>query len=321
MTNPMGRDLPGFAANAARPMAIPTSNEFAGWGGAEAEQMDDGNLRVLVGSPDDISALQEQMASSRYTPRPTTPSSHSAVTLNAQTVIGPSRPHFARSVTSPPMPTSSNGDRASSNAALDAAGGALGSSRLSLRDRTKGKGHEWTVFGELMGITDSEGDDRTKQSASSSSALRPGARESLQDFIVRRPSRSPVRRQPFSRSVPSSPAYELQTSTLSMEDDLDRSDGTMRDPEALSDIPDYDSDAQSVSTINRPQASSSRQTWRPSLPTLSPLSRNILKCCVAYFIGSLFTYSPYLSGLIADITGGDPGERAPSPSGHIVTTM
>ncbi|KAI0088109.1 Fusaric acid resistance protein-like-domain-containing protein [Irpex rosettiformis] len=59
------------------------------------------------------------------------------------------------------------------------------------------------------------------------------------------------------------------------------------------------------------------------LPTvsLSPLHKNILKCCVAYFIGSLFTYSPFLSGFIADITGGDPGDRSPSPSGHMVATV
>ncbi|KAI0676139.1 Fusaric acid resistance protein-like-domain-containing protein [Trametes maxima] len=59
----------------------------------------------------------------------------------------------------------------------------------------------------------------------------------------------------------------------------------------------------------------------PKIPTLSPIYRNILKCSIAYFIGSLFTFSPYLSGFIADITGGDPGDRIPSPSGHMVATV
>ncbi|THH31394.1 hypothetical protein EUX98_g2773 [Antrodiella citrinella] len=60
-----------------------------------------------------------------------------------------------------------------------------------------------------------------------------------------------------------------------------------------------------------------------SLPSLTPLQRNILKCSVAYFIGSLFTFSPYLSGFISDLTSYGPSdrERAPSPSGHMVATV
>ncbi|TBU24665.1 Fusaric acid resistance protein-like-domain-containing protein [Dichomitus squalens] len=57
------------------------------------------------------------------------------------------------------------------------------------------------------------------------------------------------------------------------------------------------------------------------LPELSTTHRNILKCCIAYFLASLFTFSPYLSGFIADITGDNPGERTPSPSGHMVATV
>ncbi|KAI0351344.1 hypothetical protein OH77DRAFT_1411233 [Trametes cingulata] len=69
--------------------------------------------------------------------------------------------------------------------------------------------------------------------------------------------------------------------------------------------------------------SQTRRSWYavPKIPTLSPLYRNILKCSIAYFIGSLFTFSPYLSGFIADITGDGPGERFPSPSGHMVATV
>ncbi|KAL1940894.1 hypothetical protein VTO73DRAFT_7935 [Trametes versicolor] len=72
--------------------------------------------------------------------------------------------------------------------------------------------------------------------------------------------------------------------------------------------------------------SSSSRKWYslqkiPTIPTLPPLYRNILKCCIAYFVGSLFTFSPYLSGFIADITGDDPGDRVPSPSGHMVATI
>ncbi|ETW81116.1 putative aromatic acid exporter [Heterobasidion irregulare TC 32-1] len=57
------------------------------------------------------------------------------------------------------------------------------------------------------------------------------------------------------------------------------------------------------------------------MPALPTLYRNILKCSVAYFIGSLFTYSPYLSGLISAITTRESSERFPAPSGHMVATV
>jgi len=57
------------------------------------------------------------------------------------------------------------------------------------------------------------------------------------------------------------------------------------------------------------------------LTTLPILYRNILKCAVAYFLASLFTFSPYLSGFLSDITSYGLGERRPSPSGHMVATV
>jgi hypothetical protein len=67
------------------------------------------------------------------------------------------------------------------------------------------------------------------------------------------------------------------------------------------------------------KADSGRSLWHmPQIPTLH---RNILKCAIAYFIGSLFTFSPYLSSLIADITSYGIGQRGPSASGHMVATV
>ncbi|OCH91682.1 hypothetical protein OBBRIDRAFT_728270 [Obba rivulosa] len=57
------------------------------------------------------------------------------------------------------------------------------------------------------------------------------------------------------------------------------------------------------------------------IPTLPVLWRNVLKCSVAYFIGSLFTFSPYLSGFIAGITGKGFDDHTPSRSGHMVATV
>ncbi|KAF9038642.1 Fusaric acid resistance protein-like-domain-containing protein [Panaeolus papilionaceus] len=57
--------------------------------------------------------------------------------------------------------------------------------------------------------------------------------------------------------------------------------------------------------------------------TLSPVAQNVLKCAFAYFIASLFTFSPTLSALISDLTSYGPGGNRgkPSPSGHMVATI
>jgi hypothetical protein len=59
----------------------------------------------------------------------------------------------------------------------------------------------------------------------------------------------------------------------------------------------------------------------PPIPTIPPLYRNILKCSIAYFIASLFTFSPYLSRLLSDLSSYGPGPHTPSPSGHLVASM
>ncbi|KAH8995242.1 Fusaric acid resistance protein-like-domain-containing protein [Lactarius hatsudake] len=56
----------------------------------------------------------------------------------------------------------------------------------------------------------------------------------------------------------------------------------------------------------------------PALPTLY---RNILKCSLAYFLGSLFTYYTPLSRLIVELTQDGPGEKYPSAAGHMVATV
>ena len=60
---------------------------------------------------------------------------------------------------------------------------------------------------------------------------------------------------------------------------------------------------------------------RMRMPTLPTLYRNILKCSIAYFLGSLFTYYPPLSRFIAELTQDGPGEKYPSATGHMVATV
>lgn len=56
------------------------------------------------------------------------------------------------------------------------------------------------------------------------------------------------------------------------------------------------------------------------IPTLTPLQKNILKCAIAYFIGSLFTFVPALADLVSDLVPLNSNE-GPSPSGHMVATV
>lgn len=62
--------------------------------------------------------------------------------------------------------------------------------------------------------------------------------------------------------------------------------------------------------------------WIPSrLPTIPRLWKNMLKCSVAYFIGSLFTFHPGLSRLCGDLTSYGSGGGGPYPSAHLIATM
>ncbi|KAI0047932.1 hypothetical protein FA95DRAFT_1558591 [Auriscalpium vulgare] len=99
-------------------------------------------------------------------------------------------------------------------------------------------------------------------------------------------------------------------------DDLDTLDSRS------SDESDGEHDHSPAETV-RVDLSGKTEPWYSlsRLPTLSPLQRNILKCSTAYFLASLFTYSSYLSGFIATLTSDGPGEKYPSPSGHMVATV
>ncbi|KAG9036609.1 hypothetical protein FRB95_008443 [Tulasnella sp. JGI-2019a] len=57
-----------------------------------------------------------------------------------------------------------------------------------------------------------------------------------------------------------------------------------------------------------------------SIPTLTALQRNILKCAFAYFLGSLFTFWPVLSDFLQAVVPLEAGQ-GPSSSGHMVATI
>lgn len=82
---------------------------------------------------------------------------------------------------------------------------------------------------------------------------------------------------------------------------------------------DYDTDDYSSVASTYLPPTPVKRSWFSSLPfgqfSLSTVYRNILKCAIAYFIASLFTFSPLLSRIISDM------DSSPSSSGHMVATM
>ena len=87
---------------------------------------------------------------------------------------------------------------------------------------------------------------------------------------------------------------------------------------------DADSDTASLKDTIREEDSkpgAGRRSLLSRVPTLPTLYRNILKCSLAYFLGSLFTYYTPLSRLIVELTQDGPGEKYPSAAGHMVATV
>jgi hypothetical protein len=81
---------------------------------------------------------------------------------------------------------------------------------------------------------------------------------------------------------------------------------------------DY-SEPSSPPTHNKVTATLKR--LKDEIPPLSALQRNMLKCAIAYFLASLFTFIPFLSSFISDIGSFGKGSENPSPSAHMIATM
>lgn len=101
----------------------------------------------------------------------------------------------------------------------------------------------------------------------------------------------------------------------------ERSESFKEPPMSTDDvIGGYGSNDSDTSTTTRPSVGGPTR-FLNHLLKVSMAHRNVLKCSIAYLIASLFTFSPYLSGFISDLTSYGPGERKPSPSGHMVATI
>ncbi|KAH7925611.1 hypothetical protein BV22DRAFT_1010776 [Leucogyrophana mollusca] len=170
--------------------------------------------------------------------------------------------------------------------------------------------HQWSLFEQLM---ENEGQLRTPvtprarrrfsgDSVGRSDTLRHATSEANLSDV-----------DPFGDSVPS-PVQEHGAH------DRPFSSHVQTPPVDLADCDDSDSDEASIRTTRPARAAKPSPLFSLSrIPALPVLWRNILKCSIAYFIASLFTFSPHLSGFMSDLTS--TGDSRPSPSGHMVATI
>ena len=88
-------------------------------------------------------------------------------------------------------------------------------------------------------------------------------------------------------------------------------------------LPSSTSSYKGSSMRDRSQSRVTERRWQSllHLPTLPTLYRNILKCSLAYLLGSLFTYYTPLAHFISELTQDSPGEKYPSVMGHMVATV
>lgn len=170
--------------------------------------------------------------------------------------------------------------------------------------------HEWSLFGQLM---ENEGQFRTPSSAqkrtsrrivSGRSVTTLGNRTSDDPFLTASRVQSPaVEDEDVSHTFAS---YQVPESSDEDEDETSSQTNSVASSESS-----YDSESTMQHVKSR---------WE-AIPTIPLLYRNILKCAIAYFIASLFTYNPFLSQLISDIVPYGIGGDKPLPSGHMVATV
>jgi hypothetical protein len=161
--------------------------------------------------------------------------------------------------------------------------------------------HEWSVFEQRM---ENEGQMRTRSilRESTSESTVPSPFQQTTNLASR--SESPVPDAPSLRHVTVEDGHESDdTSTIGYDSESDS-----------------ENSSRSSTPISAPPPQKRGRYWRWKLPPLTPLQRNILKCSVAYFLGSLFTFNLTLSNLITSVISTE-DENTPSKSGHMVATV
>ncbi|EMD33734.1 hypothetical protein CERSUDRAFT_87077 [Gelatoporia subvermispora B] len=254
--------------------------------------------RNIVGSPEQVSS-------------PPLPLQSIATADGAEDVHGPlQRPALGRSVSSSAALPGSQPDTVTKL-------NEMASNLVHLtqrKPRTGAREREWSVFGQLMD------DEERPRVARTGGTLHGGRRR---QNGASRPSDTHTSHQTRPSFVGDEPLPESQASSPVTDRHMESIIPSSYDVDSPSER-SSSSDESEDRDRRTPQGSPNKLPSGPSflrLPTLPVVWRNILKCSVAYFIGSLFTFSPYLSGFIAGVTGNGFGSNVPSPSGHMVATV
>ena len=251
---------------------------------------------TIVGSPDQVHVTEALDSQSTDVDR------------NQDSESRRSRPSYGRSISSV-VPLSSHQSEATGSPHTTAS-----DFHVISRERLQPE-REWSVFSQLMDRDDQYG--LSRRSTSSTVRPRRALPPNIADVFESRSTRThstntsamtSVVQTPVATDPPPAPIATTTTEPDDFSEHDEYSDNS------------YDSPQENGSET--PPATVHQSLWtRLSSYNLPPLYRNILKCSLAYFLGSLFTFSPYLSGFIADLTNYGSGERTPSPSGHMVATM
>ncbi|KAG8214184.1 hypothetical protein J3R82DRAFT_10973 [Butyriboletus roseoflavus] len=171
---------------------------------------------------------------------------------------------------------------------------------------------QWSLFGQLM---ENEGQLR------GSGAVPPESRQTSLDRQSRRP---------WALSIVQSPVEELSSDVS-----FAQFPTPVADPPQAGSVQDAYSEQQSATDEEVSSEGSEEMTttatrvsrtaitrWIPArVPTIPLLWKNMLKCSVAYFIGSLFTFHPSLSRFFGDLTSYGSGGGGPYPSAHLIATI
>lgn len=188
---------------------------------------------------------------------------------------------------------------------------------------------EWTVFGQIMaqderpvGLSPRPNlTSRMSQRMPSSRSVPHVATVSEEEDIengVPSVLQSPVSDPELVRHFPTPMYGDTPAASTSYEPSSAGEEEEGSDEEGNSS--DSSSSSSTIRSRNDDRESVPWYSWS-RVPTMPVLYRNILKCSIAYFVASLFTYNDFLSGLITQIISGNGGKNYPSPSGHMVATV
>ncbi|KAF4597849.1 hypothetical protein EYR38_006240 [Pleurotus pulmonarius] len=278
------------------------------------------NFSNMVGSPEPMTSMDRHRRSTSSTSSTTTraasppPATRPRPILNSRSISSPYSPAVPASRSLPPhAPSPDDIGRMSASASSP-------SNDRHQRDR------QWSLFEQLM---ENEGLNSPLPTSRPSRSLRQSRvtskRISSSPFAAHAADNSSAVTDPFLTERSPSPINE--DPHIPPHSEATTRSNTHDSFSSNEEDDSYDSDTEATSLHQAyaydPSKPSPTPPWYSPrrLPTIPLLYRNILKCAIAYFIGSLFTYNPYLSGLISDITSYRSGDRKPVPSGHMVATI